>query len=224
MNRVFKVIWNSALGRYDVASEFSKSGKKAKSSCSGHVDTTLGLTTPSRLSQVAITLMFTLGASSAFAADISVPVFTPEVQFEQTFTGPNNTLSGSFSNIARGDSGFKNSKLGDIPPGNFLYGAENLISKNIFNLGDMVTETFLDPKGTGALITINVYSSTAMSIKPLADFSVPVSYAVGENGQYVNRNLFHVQDSSDLTVNVGGTAAGWVNEDTNYFNAILKGA
>lgn len=28
MNRVFKVIWNSALGRYDVASEFSKSGKK----------------------------------------------------------------------------------------------------------------------------------------------------------------------------------------------------
>ncbi|WP_145509768.1 autotransporter outer membrane beta-barrel domain-containing protein [Yersinia rochesterensis] len=223
MNRVFKVIWNSALGRYDVASEFSKSGKKAKSSCSGNVDTTLGLTAPSRLSQVAITLMFTLGASSAFAANINVPVFAPDVAFEQSFTGPGNTLSGSFSNIARGDSGFKNSKLGDIPPGNFLYGAENLISKNIFNLGDMVTETFLDPKGTGALITINVYSSTAMSIKPLADFSVPVSYAVGENGQYVNRNLFHVQDSSDLTVNVGGTAAGWVNEDTNYFNAILKG-
>ncbi|MDN0105485.1 autotransporter outer membrane beta-barrel domain-containing protein [Yersinia rochesterensis] len=223
MNRVFKVIWNSALGRYDVASEFSKSVKKAKSSCSGNVDTTLGLTAPSRLSQVAITLMFTLGASSAFAANINVPVFAPDVAFEQSFTGPGNTLSGSFSNIARGDSGFKNSKLGDIPPGNFLYGAENLISKNIFNLGDMVTETFLDPKGTGALITINVYSSTAMSIKPLADFVVPVSYAVGENGQYVNRNLFHVQDSSDLTVNVGSTAAGWVNESTNYFSAILKG-
>lgn len=223
MNRVFKVIWNSALGRYDVASEFSKSVKKAKSSCSGNVDTTLGLTAPSRLSQVAITLMFTLGASSAFAANINVPVFAPDVAFEQSFTGPGNTLSGSFSNIARGDSGFKNSKLGDIPPGNFLYGAENLISKNIFNLGDMVTETFLDPKGTGALITINVYSSTAMSIKPLADFVVPVSYAVGENGQYVNRNLFHVQDSSDLTVNVGSTAVGWVNESTNYFSAILKG-
>ncbi|MFW5393937.1 autotransporter outer membrane beta-barrel domain-containing protein, partial [Yersinia sp. 2544 StPb PI] len=88
----------------------------------------------------------------------------------------------------------------------------------------MVTETFLDPKGTGALITINVYSSTAMSIKPLADFVVPVSYAVGENGQYVNRNLFHVQDSSDLTVAVGSTAAGWVNDSNNYFNAILKGS
>ncbi|HEN3479207.1 TPA: autotransporter outer membrane beta-barrel domain-containing protein [Yersinia enterocolitica] len=223
MNRVFKVIWNIALGRYDVASEFSKSGKKTKSFCSGNADITLGLTAPSRLSQVCITLMFTLGASSAFAANIDVPVFTPEVQFEETFTGPNNTLSGSFSNIARGDAGFKNSKLGDIPAGNFLYGAESLISKNIFNLGDMVTETFLDPKGTGALITINVYSSPAMSIKPLADFLVPVSYAVGENGQYVNRNLFHVQDSSDLTVNVGSTAAGWVNESTNYFNAILKG-
>ncbi|HEN3278946.1 TPA: autotransporter outer membrane beta-barrel domain-containing protein [Yersinia enterocolitica] len=223
MNRVFKVIWNSALGRYDVASEFSKSGKKTKSFCSDNADITLGLTAPSRLSQVCITLMFTLGASSVFAANIDVPVFTPEVQFEETFTGPNNTLSGSFSNIARGDAGFKNSKLGDIPAGNFLYGAENLISKNIFNLGDMVTETFLDPKGTGALITINVYSSPAMSIKPLADFLVPVSYAVGENGQYVNRNLFHVQDSSDLTVNVGSTAAGWVNESTNYFNAILKG-
>ncbi|HHA0035916.1 TPA: autotransporter outer membrane beta-barrel domain-containing protein [Yersinia enterocolitica] len=223
MNRVFKVIWNSALGRYDVASEFSKSGKKTKSICSGTVDTTLGLTAPSRLSQIAITLLFTLGAGSAFAADISVPVFTPEVQFEQTFAGTGNTLSGSFSNITRGDAGFKNSKLGDIPAGNFLYGAENLISKNIFNLGDMVTETFLDPKGTGSYITINVYNSTAMSIKPLADFSVPVSYAVGENGQYVNRNLFHVQDSSDLTVNVGSTTAGWVNDNTNYFNAILKG-
>ncbi|MFA3760485.1 autotransporter outer membrane beta-barrel domain-containing protein [Yersinia sp. 2466 StPb PI] len=224
MNKVFKVIWNSALGRYDVASEISKSGKKTKSLCSGTVDTTLGLTTPSRLSQIAITLMFTLGASSVFAADISVPVFTPDVEFEQTFTGTGNTLVGSFSNIAKGDIGFKNSKLGDIPPGNFLYGAENLISKNIFNLGEMVTETFLDPKGTGALITINVYSSTAMSIKPLADFVVPVSYAVGENGQYVNRNLFHVQDSSDLTVAVGSTAAGWVNDSNNYFNAILKGS
>ncbi|CNM05152.1 autotransporter outer membrane beta-barrel domain-containing protein [Yersinia frederiksenii] len=223
MNRVFKVIWNSALGRYDVASEFSKSGKKTKSFCSGIVDTNLGLTSPSRLSQIAITLMFTLGASSAFAADISVPVFTPEVQFEQTFTGQGNTLSGSFSNIARGDAGFKNSKLGDIPPENFLYGAGSLISKNIFNLGDMVTETFLDPKGTGALITINVYSSTAMSIKPLADFIGSVSYAVGENGQYVNRNLFHVQDSSDLTVNVGSKEVGWVNDSSNYFSAILKG-
>ncbi|WP_145598961.1 autotransporter outer membrane beta-barrel domain-containing protein [Yersinia alsatica] len=223
MNRVFKVIWNSALGRYDVASEFSKSSKKAKSCCSGTVATTLSLTAPSCLNQMAITLMLAFGASSAFAADITVPVFTPEVDFEQSFTGSGNTLSGSFSNIARGDAGFKNSKLGDIPAGNFLYGAENLISKNIFNLGDMVTETFLDPKGTGALITINVFSSTAMSIKPLADFSVPVSYAVGEDGQYVNRNLFHVQDSSDLTVNVGSTAAGWVNDSTNYFSAILKG-
>lgn len=223
MNRVFKVIWNSALGRYDVASEFSKSGKKTKSFCSANVDTTLGLTAPSRLSQVAITLVLTLGANSAFAADISVPVFTPEVDFEQSFTGAGNTLSGSFSNIARGDSGFKNVKLGDIPTENFLYGAGSLISKNIFNLGDMVTETFLDPKGTGALITINVYSSTAMSIKPLADFVVPVSYAVGENGQYVNRNLFHVQDGSDLAVNVGSSAAGWVNDSTNYFSAIMKG-
>lgn len=223
MNRVFKVIWNSALGRYDVASEFSKSGKKTKSYCSGVIGTTLSLRAPARLSQMAIALMFTFGASSSFAADITVPVFTPEVDFEQSFTGAGNTLSGSFSNIARGDSGFKNSRLGDIPAENFLYGAENLISKNIFNLGDMVTETFLDPKGTGALITINVFSSTAMSIKPLADFAVPVSYAVGENGQYVNRNLFHVQDSSDLTVNVGSTASGWVNDGTNYFSAILKG-
>ncbi|WP_145524760.1 autotransporter outer membrane beta-barrel domain-containing protein [Yersinia vastinensis] len=223
MNRVFKVIWNSALGRYDVASEFSKSGKKTKSYCSGVIGTTLSLRAPARLSQMAIALMFTFGASSSFAADITVPVFTPEVDFEQSFTGAGNTLSGSFSNIARGDAGFKNSKLGDIPAGNFLYGAENLISKNIFNLGDMVTETFLDPKGTGALITINVYSSTAMSIKPLADFVVPISYAVGENGQYVNRNLFHVQDGSDLAVNVGSSAAGWVNDSTNYFSAILKG-
>ncbi|CQJ14530.1 autotransporter outer membrane beta-barrel domain-containing protein [Yersinia mollaretii] len=224
MNQVFKVIWNSALGRYDVASEFSKSGKKTKSFCSGTVGLTSSVAAPLRLSQIAMTLILTLGAGSAFAADITVPVFTPDINFEQTFTGTGNTLVGSFSNIAKGDIGFKNSKLGDIPASNFLYGAENLISKNIFNLGEMVTETFLDPKGTGALITINVYSSTAMSIKPLADFVVPVSYAVGENGQYVNRNLFHVLDGSDLNVAVGSTAAGWVNDSDNYFNAILKGS
>ncbi|WP_145515892.1 autotransporter outer membrane beta-barrel domain-containing protein [Yersinia aleksiciae] len=223
MNQVFKVIWNSALGRYDVASEFSKSGKKTKSFCSGTIGLTSSVMAPSRLSQIAMTLILTLGAGSAFAADIDVPVFTPDVDFTQTFTGAGNTLAGSFSSLAKGDVGFKNSKLGDIPPGNFLNGAENLISKNIFNLGEMVTETFLDPKGTGALITINVYSSTAMSIKPLADFVVPISYAVGENGQYVNRNLFHLEDGSDLNVNVGSTAAGWVNNSDNYFNAILKG-
>ncbi|WP_145560111.1 autotransporter outer membrane beta-barrel domain-containing protein [Yersinia bercovieri] len=223
MNQVFKVIWNSALGRYDVASEFSKSGKKTKSFCSGTVGLTSSVAAPARLSQIAMTLILTLGAGSAFAADIDVPVFTPEVDFTQTFTGTGNTLAGSFSNIARGDAGFKNSKLGDIPAGNFLYGAENLISKNIFNLGDTVTETFLDPKGTGALITINVYSSNGMSIKPLSEFVVPISYAVGENGQYVNRNLFHLEDGSDLNVNVGSTAAGWVNNSDNYFSAILKG-
>ncbi|WP_145572847.1 autotransporter outer membrane beta-barrel domain-containing protein [Yersinia mollaretii] len=223
MNQVFKVIWNSALGRYDVASEFSKSGKKTKSFCSGTVGLTSSVAAPLRLSQIAMTLILTLGAGSAFAADITVPVFTPVVNFEQTFTGTGNTLSGSFSNIARGANGFTNMKLGDIPSDKFLNGGENLLSKNIFNLGSMVTETFLDPKGTGALITINVYSNENMSVKPLADFSVPVSHAVGENGQYVNRNLFHVLDGSDLSVNVGSTGAGWANDNNNYFNAILKG-
>ncbi|CNK01305.1 autotransporter protein [Yersinia mollaretii] len=223
MNQVFKVIWNSALGRYDVASEFSKSGKKTKSFCSGTVGITSSVAAPLRLSQIAMTLILTLGAGSAFAADITVPVFTPVVNFEQTFTGTGNTLSGSFSNIARGANGFTNMKLGDIPSDKFLNGGENLLSKNIFNLGSMVTETFLDPKGTGALITINVYSNENMSVKPLADFSVPVSHAVGENGQYVNRNLFHVLDGSDLSVNVGSTGAGWANDNNNYFNAILKG-
>ncbi|QKJ04220.1 autotransporter outer membrane beta-barrel domain-containing protein [Yersinia mollaretii] len=223
MNQVFKVIWNSALGRYDVASEFSKSGKKTKSFCSGTVGLTSSVAAPLRLSQIAMTLILTLGAGSAFAADITVPVFTPVVNFEQTFTGTGNTLSGSFSNIARGANGFTNMKLGDIPSDKFLNGGENLLSKNIFNLGSMVTETFLDPKGTGALITINVYSNENMSVKPLADFSVPVSHSVGENGQYVNRNLFHVLDGSDLSVNVGSTGAGWANDNNNYFNAILKG-
>ncbi|CNI34732.1 autotransporter outer membrane beta-barrel domain-containing protein [Yersinia mollaretii] len=223
MNQVFKVIWNSALGRYDVASEFSKSGKKTKSFCSGTVGLTSSVAAPSRLSQMAMTLILMLGAGSVFAADITVPVFTPVVNFEQTFTGTGNTLSGSFSNIARGANGFTNMKLGDIPSDKFLNGGENLLSKNIFNLGSMVTETFLDPKGTGALITINVYSNENMSVKPLADFSVPVSHAVGENGQYVNRNLFHVLDGSDLSVNVGSTGAGWANDNNNYFNAILKG-
>ncbi|MFV8800693.1 autotransporter outer membrane beta-barrel domain-containing protein [Yersinia sp. LJYL362] len=57
MNKVFKVIWNSALGRYDVASEFSTSGKKTKSFCSKTVNTSSGLRSPSRLSQIAMTMM-----------------------------------------------------------------------------------------------------------------------------------------------------------------------
>lgn len=228
MNKVFKVIWNAALNRYDVVSEFAKTGKKCKSSLSLNAGNSLNkdisISATSRLSKIAVALLLAMTSGTAFSAEIDVPEFTPEVAFTQTFTDANNTLMGSFGKISKGDVGFKTSKLGNIPAENFLNGAENLLGKNIFKLGDMVTEKFLDPKGTGAYITINVFSNDKMSLSPLAEFTVPISYAVGENGQYVNRNLFHVRDGSDLNVTVGSTAAGWVNDSNNYFNAILKGS
>lgn len=41
MNKVFKIIWNTALNRFDVVSEFTKAGKKCKASTSLTVDTAI---------------------------------------------------------------------------------------------------------------------------------------------------------------------------------------
>ncbi|WP_186378219.1 autotransporter-associated beta strand repeat-containing protein, partial [Yersinia rochesterensis] len=41
MNKVFKIIWNIALSRFDVVSEFAKAGKKCKASTSLTVNTTI---------------------------------------------------------------------------------------------------------------------------------------------------------------------------------------
>ncbi|MFA3762365.1 autotransporter outer membrane beta-barrel domain-containing protein [Yersinia sp. 2466 StPb PI] len=224
MNRVFKVIWNSALGRYDVASEFSKSGKKIKSFCSGAetVDTTLGLTTPSRLNQIAITLMFTLGTNSAFAADISVPGFTPEVQFEQISTGSGNTLSGSFANIAKGQNGYISTTLGALDRSLITSGAE-LIDFNRLIIGAQTTAIeYVDPI-TGKKVSVNVYDSSKMQSAPASAINVTTSLPVGVDGQYVDRRFFVLQPNSDMTVNVGSTGSNWTSDTANYFNAILKG-
>lgn len=42
MNKVFKIIWNAALNRFDVVSEFAKAGKKCKSSSSLTINTVTG--------------------------------------------------------------------------------------------------------------------------------------------------------------------------------------
>ncbi|VFS50999.1 autotransporter-associated beta strand repeat-containing protein [Budvicia aquatica] len=72
MNKVFKVIWNRAQGRFDVTSELSMSGKKTKSELN-QCDVSSGLTPSSfKLSSLTLTLMMALFGNNAYATEALV--------------------------------------------------------------------------------------------------------------------------------------------------------
>lgn len=75
MNRVFKIIWNTALNRFDVVSEFAKAGKKCKASTSLVVNS--------------VTKTFVILGFGSFAASVAVSAPLPSIVVNGTISDNN---------------------------------------------------------------------------------------------------------------------------------------
>lgn len=223
MNKFYSVIWNATLGRYIVASELAQGRKKSKSSSTGNV-TTEGVFTRKFLLTC---ILSTLATEKSFAADSEVAFFTPQDSAYSILSGAVNLVTGGsngFANISTGASGFANTTLQQALDAGVVTSGASYISGDIFKLGNKgSTITYEDPI-THNRTSVSVYDNAQMSVTRAADFVFPMSYAVGEHGQYVDTSLYTVQTGAVVDVNVGTTDANWMNNAANRLAVIMKGS
>lgn len=219
MNKVFKIIWNPRSQNFVVTSELAKGHCKASQNNASSTEDCRRSISKSYL----IPILFSSLPSMVMAEDISVYNFSPEDTREITITGKNNNFTGSFSSIAKGADGYESTTLGVAWDNGWLGQNGELVEDyNIFRIGTQNKAIdYIDPI-TGNKESMRVYDNANMSVSPLADFHVVISIAVGPDGQYVDRNLYHIDTGSVLDVNVGSQDADWVNSNDNRFAAIFK--
>lgn len=217
MNKVFKVIWNSRLNIFVVASELAR----------GYCKSTAGNTSFGSLLKyplmsalaVSISCILTTGT---FAADLQVYDFSPQDPFEEIISGSTH-LTGGFSGIQRGETGYTWTTLGQAREDGLITGdSGQWVDKDIFRMGSQTKSiNYTDPV-TGSTVTMKVYDNNDMQTEAAKDFRVVVSQPVGKDGQYVDRNLYQVGAGASLDVDVGQKTGNWVGAADNQFNVIMK--
>lgn len=223
MNKFYRVIWNATLGRYIVASELAQGKKKTKT-------TSVGGTLPNaRFSRkILLTcILSALAADKTFAADKEIDFFTPQDSAYSILSGPVKLITGGsngFSNISTGTQGYTNTTLQQALDAGVVVSGQEYISGDIFRLGNKgATIPYTDPI-TRNQSTLSVYDNAQMSVTRAANFVFPMSYAVGEHGQYVDMSLYTVQPGAVVDVNVGTSDTNWMNNGANRLAVILKGS
>ncbi|MCU6420513.1 autotransporter outer membrane beta-barrel domain-containing protein [Klebsiella aerogenes] len=214
MNKSYKIIWNESLQDWIVAGEFALGKSKTK------VSRAVKAWRAGFLGALAAAAL----PHSAFAENLSVYNFSNTDPFEQVIHGTDNTLTGSFAGINTGKSGFQSMSLEKAKEQGYVATNADLIGAAGVDILRMPQQTTsVDFKDiTGKSQTMNVFDSAAIKAESLADFNVQVSLPVGENGQYVDRNLYTVGAGSSLDVQVGATEGDWVNNSDNNLYAIMK--
>ncbi|MBU9843814.1 autotransporter outer membrane beta-barrel domain-containing protein [Rahnella ecdela] len=223
MNKLYRVIWNSTLGRYIVASEFAKGKTKGKSRSVGVAICDIIFS-----KKVLLTcILSALATEKSFSSDLEIGYFTPQDSAYSILTGPVNIITGGgngFANISKGLDGFTYTTLQQALDSGVVVKGADYISGDNFELGNKgSTITFEDPI-THNQSSVSVYDNAQMSVTRAADFVFPISYAVGEHGQYVDTSIYSIQPSSVVDVNVGTTDANWMNNVANRLSVILKGS
>jgi autotransporter family porin len=223
MNNFYKVLWNATLGRYVVASELASGHKKSKSTVSGQNARKVIFSKNFLLT----CMLSALATEKSFAADSNLAYFTPADSFYSIFTSPVTLTQGTgngFANIATGDVGFTYVTLQQAYDlGAVTKGAEYL-PIDTFRIGNKnQSVTYIDPI-TQNKESVAVYDNSQMSTFPIATFQAPLNYAVGVDGQYVDKKLISVQSGGIVDVNVGSNATDWMKNSANRLTAVMKGS
>lgn len=224
MNKVFKVKWNSSLQRFDITSELTKG--KSKCSSGNSKKTGVQLRHAGILSMAALAMGLT---APSMAAEIEVDAFdSKDGGHVQSITGNDKLISSSWNNIAAGDPGYirmsvreaiLQGKLRDLDSGATLADLDkgNLVT------GQMVGYDYYDAN-IGNVATFQGYNNNELKMANVLDQSIPLAYAVGVDGQYVDRNLIQVTGGGTLDVSVGDSSGSdWFNDPNNRLKLYMKG-
>ena len=221
MNKIFRVKWNSTLGRFDVASELTKGKSKSSQGNSKQSNLTLKKTGTLSLGALAMSLVM-----PSLAAEVALDAFnSKDGGHVQIITGNDNLTSSDWNNIASGDKGFNILKLSVLAGMGKLSGsgADFVEKDGYIGLGQQAGYDYVDP-ATGNSATFSAYQNNQMRMVDLANQYYSYHYAVGADGQYVDRNLIKVDTGSSLDINVGNKPdSDWFNNKDNQITLFMKG-
>lgn len=219
MNKIFKVIWNAQINSFVVVSELAK-GYCKSSHCSRSVNTTRYFRCFA-LSSLALALQ-AICLTRVNAEDILVHDFTPENIFEQNVSGVSR-LTGSFSNIQPGKTGFHWTTLGQARADGFITEeTAGWIDFDILRMGSQAKPINYVDQTTGSVKSMAVYDTGNIKGSPASKFNIILTDPVGNQGQYVDRNFYQAGAGASLDVDVGIKDSGWINSPDNLFKVFLK--
>ncbi|GKX60097.1 autotransporter outer membrane beta-barrel domain-containing protein [Leminorella grimontii] len=225
MNKIFNVVWNSALGLWVVTSELSR-GKTKSTVNSGEKPRAVKLKRIGRLSFLS-TLLSTLfigGSFSAFATDVVIdPTITVgEFNNKAGSTIVNgDTVNMTGSTVFSGATGVNATWYG-IPGAynaGYASGADSPNSLFSLNLGSQSNSVTVPDPITGGTITVNTYNNaniTQLAAGGVFGFYVYKPTAAGA-GPFIQAEIASVTGGGTLNFNVTGNIGGTV-KDTVYIN------
>lgn len=216
MNKTYRIVWNASTQCWVVASELAGGKKKSKTRTLNNIFNSLIITS-------------SLGLAGLANADIlDVEKFSPKDGGQSQVITGNDTLSqganNGFANIIRGDSGYIKMTLGEALDKGFITSGADYISQEILKFGAQTQNVISTDPITQTQQTVATYNNNSMSVTAAADFMFYYNYAVGEDGQYVDRTLYEVQEGGDLNVSVGATTVDWMNSKANQLAMVMKGS
>ncbi|WP_145520347.1 autotransporter outer membrane beta-barrel domain-containing protein [Yersinia mollaretii] len=222
MNKFYRVIWNATLGRYIVASELAQGRTKSKSSSVGEKIADVIFSR-----KVLLTCILSLLAiEKSHAANSEVGFYTPSDSAYSIYSSPITLIqggSGGFANIASGDNGFNIVTLEQAAQLGLISTGDEYVSAQAFFIGNKSQSiSYTDPI-TQNKESIAVYDNQQMSTFSLATYEAPLNYAVGDDGQYVDKKLMSIQSGGIVDVNVGSSGNDWTTNAANKVSAIMKG-
>lgn len=222
MNKVYRVIWNTTLGRFDVTSELSTGRKKTKLASTKKSDENKSFPL-----NVLFSCIISAFSADAFADDLLFPAMTPQNSNYTVISSPTSLIQGGsngFSSIAQGAIGYTKMTLRQASDAGIITQGGQYVDSDILKLGTKSQTISYVDKTTMSEKTVSVYDNNQFTVSNAADFSIPVSTPVGDNGQYVDKSLFSIVDGGTLDVNTGETSSTWMNNKANRLSAILKGS
>lgn len=216
MNKTYRIVWNASAQTWVVASELAGGKKKSKARKLAHICNSLIISSSLSLS----------GIASADTLEVGKFSSNDGIQ-TQIITGSTELIQGSgngFNDILRGDIGYATMTLADALSGGYVTSGSEYINQDMLQFGTANQSiSYTDPI-TNAKQTVATYDSSKIVATTAANFRFSYNYAVGADGQYVDRILYAVQAGGDLNVNVGNTADDWMNNKANQVTMVMKGS
>jgi outer membrane autotransporter barrel domain len=231
MNKVFKVIWSTALNCAVVVSELTKGHKVTATAESAESKNTpcVQKFSLSKIARYVAGVLLSITSAFSFAENYTIADYIPtdnsygngQVVVGNNMTDVITTGEKGYGSINSGAGGYVQMTIKDALDNGYVTSGAEYVNQQETNLGGHTkTVQYVDPV-TGSTRTIQVYDNENFETKSVADLTTYINVATGTN-QYVDMKLATVTSGGTLDVNVGSMGSDWVSNAENTFNAVTK--
>ena len=225
MNRIYRIIWNSALSRWVVASELSRGKTKSKLSSAISDCTLTSMLNTHRLLLRTLISTILISTATAGAADITIdPTITPDMYnyYAGTTLINGNTVNMTGNTSFTGSSGINSASMTLINgyKAGYITGADDPNDLYVINSGAKNASALVADPVTGGAIVVNTYdSSKIVQLAGGGTSTVGIYFPTAEGkGPFVQSQIANVTGGGVLNFSVSGIIGNGSVKDTVYIN------